>query len=126
LAKAALLSRFGNFTLEGLKQSRKLELYSTVKLNFGRERYLERIKNVDFRKAITKVRRSAHNFDIEVGRKLNIQRNLRVCSFCNTGLVGDECHVLLQCLNNKLCHIRETAFIEIAEVLPIFTNLPDK
>jgi hypothetical protein len=59
--------------LEGLKQSRKLELYSTVKLNFGRERYLERIKNVNFRKAITKVRLSAHNFDIEVGRKLNIQ-----------------------------------------------------
>jgi hypothetical protein len=75
-----------------------------VKLNLGRERYLERIKNINFRKAITKVRLSAHNFDIGVGRKLNIQRNLQVCSFCNTGLVGDEFHVLLQCLNNKLCH----------------------
>jgi hypothetical protein len=44
-----------------------------VKLNFGRERYIERIKHVNFRKAITKVRFSAHNFDIEVGRKLNIK-----------------------------------------------------
>jgi hypothetical protein len=88
-----------------------------LKLNFGRERYLERIKNVNFRKAInTKVRLSAHNFDIEVGKKLNIPRNLRVCSFCNTGEVGDEFHVLLQCFNKKSCHIRVTAFIEIAEV----------
>jgi hypothetical protein len=56
---------------------------------------LDTVNNYLARKAISCVRLSAHSFDIEIGRRNNTLRNLRVCSFyCNSGDDGDELHTI--------------------------------
>ena len=99
-------------------------MYQTsMKCNFGREKYLSLISNVTVRKAITKIRLSAHNFDIETGRQKNIQRSCRYCSLCNTQNIGDEFHVLFKCTNINVLQIRQIAIDEISKVTPSFSLL---
>jgi hypothetical protein len=75
-------------------------LYSSLKRNVGRERYLDLVTSLPVRKAITKVRVSDHNFDIEKGRKKNIERQNRVCQLavCKSGFICTEFHVVMQCI----------------------------
>ena len=67
-----------------LQNSSKLELYSSLKINFEREEYL-RLPNYKLRNAIAKIRVSAHSFPIETGRYSNIPRADRICQLCMCG-----------------------------------------
>ena len=42
-------------------------------------------------------RMGCHKLPVEVGRRQNIPRHQRVCDRCNSGAVGDERHLLLEC-----------------------------
>ena len=86
----------------GVESSPKLDFYKTLKSDFSREKYLK-IKNYDYRRAISKIRFSAHNFEIERGRYTNpiTPRDERFCKYCdlvrNIKVTECERHILCDC-----------------------------
>ena len=77
--------------------SSKLETLKCLNKVFNFEKYLSCIKVDCHRVALTRLRCSAHKLMIEEGRYRNIERNLRLCQFCNLNVVEDEFHFLLIC-----------------------------
>ena len=80
-----------------INNSRRLETYCLLKHTFGFEKYLDFIKDVKFRIALSKFRTSSHDLAIEKGRYINLDRNNRVCNNCNLKLIENEYHFLLIC-----------------------------
>ena len=86
----------------GVESSPKLDFYKTLKYEFSREEYLK-IKNFDYRRALSKIRFSAHNFEIERGRYTIpiTPRDQRLCKYCDavmdTKVIECERHVLGDC-----------------------------
>lgn len=74
-----------------------MSTYNTFKTQIGEEKYLSCIANAKHRVALTKLRISAHRLGIEEGRYRNIERNERLCIYCNMRAVEDEYHFLLIC-----------------------------
>ena len=70
-------------------------LNSELKNEVRFETYLELIKNVKTRVAVTKMRISCHLLPIESGRYKRIPRVERLCPLCNRSEIGDEFHYLL-------------------------------
>jgi len=74
----------------------KLELFVSLKEEFGMSPHLVKCNVPSFRSAITKIRTSAHKFPVETGRYQSVPRENRLCPFgCN--VVGNESHYMLQC-----------------------------
>ena len=46
---------------------------------------------------ILRFRMGSHHLPVEKGRHFNLPRASRVCNLCNTGALGDERHMLLEC-----------------------------
>lgn len=96
-----LVERIYDHYLQGwyseLANSSKLETYAEVKSTFEFEKYLDCITNDKHRVALTRLRCSAHNLEIEEGRYRNIERENRICSRCNMKCVETEYHFLLVC-----------------------------
>ena len=82
----------------------KLSLYSEVKNEVRFESYLDLIKNVKTRVAVTKMRISCHLLPIESGRYKKIPRVERLCPLCNRSENGDEFHYLLKCTHSSLSY----------------------
>ena len=64
---------------------------------FGQEYYLSVIKNVTWRRQITKFRVSNHKLLIETGRHKNMNLSARTCPVCDLNEIEDESHFLLSC-----------------------------
>ena len=87
------------------------------------ESYLDLIKNVKTRVAVTKMRISCHLLPIESGRYKKIPGVERLCPLCNRSEIGDEFHYLLKCTHSSLSHIRGI-FLEILYLINSnFTNV---
>ena len=86
-----------------------LKYFNKYKTEFGIEQYLLNIKNDKLRKQLTRFRLSAHKLAIEAGRCQNIDREQRLCTFCNQHQIETEFHFLLICPKylelTKLCII---------------------
>ena len=54
-----------------------------MKTEAGREQYLDSIKNIKDRTALTKIRFSNHELMIEKGKHLDLQENQRLCPLCD-------------------------------------------
>ena len=86
----------------GVESSPKLDFYKTLKSDFSREKYLK-LKNYDYRRALSKIRFSAHNFEIERGRYTTpiTPRSERFCKFClyttSVNVIECERHILFNC-----------------------------
>ena len=112
-----------NYVLNGLKEhfkfcweyeksnSPKLSFYHSLKSIFQKEPYLDIIKKSNFRYRTTRLRISAHDLSIEMGRYSNMPRDTRICKWCKLTLANniteDENHMLYHCdlyanLRNKL------------------------
>ena len=74
----------------------KLRTYAKLKTEIGMEKYLNSIKNITERTAITKIRLSNHDLMIETGRYKEIPVQERLCPFCDNN-VETEQHFLLVC-----------------------------
>ena len=98
--------------------------YRLYKSSFGTECYLNSINNQKFRVALSKLRASSHDLEIERGRyvrpKLDI--NQRLCLSCN--VVEDEEHFAIICKDNKV--EREIFFDKLLEIDPSFANLTSR
>ena len=80
-----------------------LRHYSLIKMNFGLGAYLKHVVKFRYWHAITKLRTSSHNLEIETGRHQSKSVQERLCPKCN--IVGDEIHFVLQCTLND--HLRQ-------------------
>ena len=99
-----------------------LFLYSHVKEEFRKEKYIHEVKYYKYRSAITNFRISAHTFAGESGRWDKTPREKRVCPLCFSNDVGDEKYYIFRCTNPKLVEIRKTFVPEIYET---FTPYPE-
>lgn len=72
----------------------KLSLYSSYKLDFCMEQYLEYDFNVTI---LTKLRSGTLKLNVETGRYDNTQRDLRICKCCNLNTIENEYHFVLSC-----------------------------
>jgi len=94
-----------------------LKYFNKYKTEFGIEQYLLNIKNDKLRKQLTRFRLSAHKLAIEAGRCQNIDREQRLCTFCNQHQIETEFHFLLICPKylelTKLCIINYTSFLTL-------------
>ena len=68
---------------EKLASSEKLTLYKHLDRNYSLAPYLSKIKNHNFRQALTKMRISAHKLEIETGRYTKTTREERLCKLCS-------------------------------------------
>lgn len=74
-----------------------LSLYRQLKTSFIRSDYLNNVEIPKYRNVIAKLRLNSHNLKIESGRHRSIERNLRLCTLCNTNDLEDEYHFVLVC-----------------------------
>ena len=104
----------------------KLSLYSELKNEVRFESYLDLIKNVKTRVAVTKMRISCHLLPIESERYKKISRVERLCPLCNRFESGDEFHYLLKCIHSSLSHIRGIFLKSLCLINSNFTNMSCK
>ncbi len=80
------------------KGKNKLRTYAKFKQDFVLEHYIK-LGTFKDRQAITKFCISDHRLDIELGRRRipYVPPELRYCTKCNAGTVGDELHFLFEC-----------------------------
>ena len=83
------------------KSESKLENYFNLKSDFVQETYLS-IKDFHIRRAICKMRISAHDLRIEKDRysKKYIERSQRICRYClanDINVIEDEAHFIVNC-----------------------------
>ena len=91
-----LKENFKKSTLESIKESSRLSIYSMLKQEARAERYLTYITDTRHRTALTRLRMSSHSLHIETGRYTETDREDRICTLCKTG-VEDESHFLITC-----------------------------
>ena len=82
-------------------------VYAKVKASYKIEDYLNEIKYIKYRSAISKMRISAHTMPIEIGRWKGIPREERTCLICNSKETGDEAHYLAHSNNPTLQSLRQ-------------------
>ena len=79
-----------------LENSPKAFSYRIFKTEHCFETYLGQLNERD-RITLIRFRTTNHKLPIETGRWLNIDRNDRICTLCNSNKLGDEFHYLLEC-----------------------------
>ena len=110
--------------LQDLQKYPILRLYKLLKNDFGREKYLTLVSKKKYRIAISRLRASSHNLEIERGRYTIPVTPIenRLCSVCNS--IEDEFHFLLHCqLYNEE---RSALFHEITNIEQEFSSLTDR
>ena len=78
-------------------ETSKLRFYKLFKTSFGKEPYLDHIKDFRLSKIVTKFRRSDHILEIEVGLHKKFKVEERICKLCDSGDVESEIHFLEFC-----------------------------
>ncbi len=79
-----------------LNESSKCYLYKNLKNNLKIEKYVCSLTS-ELRISLTKFRLTNHKLPIEIGRHNKIERNLRTCTKCDSGDLGDEYHYMFVC-----------------------------
>ena len=105
----------------------KLRTYKKFKNTFEMEKYLY-LPHVSQRKALSKLRISAHKLRIETGRyssKNNyIKPEDRLCVHCDLNAVEDEIHFVTKC--HKYNALREGLFNHLSNVKKYFPSYSDE
>ena len=91
--------KYETFYKEKLSNSAKLKFLSSLKLTAENTSYLNDVKNVFFRNALTRLRISNHCLLIETGRYIQpkLDRDKRTCPHCLNNEIEDETHFLFNC-----------------------------
>ena len=87
-----------------ISNSKKLNILMKFYRSGTRPYYVDFLKNRAETAMLSKLRISAHKLAIEGGRYMNIPKQERICTACNSGEVEDEEHFLLSCSQRQaLC-----------------------
>ena len=105
-------------------ESRILKTYASYKCDFNTESYLEVISAPKYRIALSKLRSSSHNMELERGRYVRPKKILdeRVCLLCK--LVDDEIHFVTSCCINETQRL--SLYQKLITVDPEFTLLSNE
>ena len=76
-------------------------IYRLFKKKFCFEEYLTYLPST-LRQRVLKFRLSNHRLPIQQRRSSGIPRDKRICTVCDSGVVGDEFHNLLNCSNENI------------------------
>ena len=76
--------------------NKKLSLYLQYKTTFTKETYVSLINIAKFRSLFASFRGSSHSLSIETGRHHGIERDNRICPYCDC-YVEDEYHFVMIC-----------------------------
>ena len=76
---------------------------------------------------MARIRTCNHNLPIEIGRhgRNYIPREERICTKCDSGLLGDEFHFILVCSNPVLLELREKYISPYYTLFPSMDGLAD-
>ncbi len=85
----------------------KFDIYSRIKRQSRRERYLTEIHNNQLRRNLAKIRCATNNIPINALGRYNVDKNLRHCTMCDNNELGTELHVIMKCENQDLIKIGE-------------------
>ena len=102
MIKKYLIKGFKTFWYKEMEQKStdgKLDTYFSIKKEFTAEPYLM-LEKFHLRKALCKLRLSAHNLMIEAGRYVkpkSLPRSERICKNCNLQCIENEFHFLSRC-----------------------------
>ena len=103
IVKNKLIKQYSSYWIQERSKhllSGKLDTYFNLKQSFCFEPYLS-LTNFHHRRAISKIRISAHNLMIEFRRYKKpkpLPREDRLCKFCNLNEVENEIHFITRCL----------------------------
>ena len=95
-----LIDQFNQTSFGLINQGSKMKTLNLVKKIPGREPYLTEVVNSNHRVAMTKLRLSAHNLEIETGRYSQTNAEERLCTYClysGQRVIEDEVHFLVRC-----------------------------
>ena len=96
------------------RNSNKLRTYCKFKNKFVREEYLNMNLPLHKRKRFTKIRISAHDLKVEMGRYNRTPLENRTCSVC--AQIEDETHFMLHCIKNN--NFRQQLFTKLHHYNP--------
>ena len=129
LLKAKLQENYAHFWEKSIMDDtkaksvhgRKLRTFRKFKPWFGREPYLDVVRNSKWRICLSRFRMSAHRLMIEVGRSAKIDLDHRLCPKCNLNSVEDELHFLCMCptYSNERAKLMQT----VEAISPLFKQL---
>ena len=86
-----------------MQESNKGEMYSSMKKNSGKEKYLDLLPS-NLLQYLTWFRTANHKLAVETGRWGKINCAQRICNMCSSNEIGDEFHTLCKC--PTFLHIR--------------------
>ena len=121
LKEKFLIQWHNDLTLQS-QPDKKLRTYSKFKTQFQLETYLIVLKDINVRKNFTKLRISAHNLNIEVGRHKRphkIPEHLRTCNTCKK--IENEYHYVIEC--KRFDESRKELFKNMTEIFVNFDIL---
>lgn len=126
--KDTLQSHFNKLYMEATDQilttaPHKLRLLGRIKDSFSKKTYLSAVANFHHRQALTKLRLSCHNLEIERGRYTGTPAQERYCRYCPSGQVEDEAHFLIQCPLYKIERIILLPLIQNNNIIQTLTLL---
>ena len=84
--------------------SSSLEFYKEICPTICTATYLHKIVNIRYRRALSKIRLSSYDLQIELGRHRGVERSERKCTVCDHNEIEDVFHFVLIC--PKYAHIR--------------------
>ena len=74
--------------------------FTELKQSYEKERYLN-LKNFEIRNSLSKLRLSSNKLAVVTGKWYKINKEKRLCNFCNLNAIKDEFHFLIDCPNYK-------------------------
>ena len=97
--KQRLIDDFTQKWRSDLAKNKVLDLYKYVKTEFGYANYLDSVTSKSLRHELTKLCVSSHTLRIQTGRygRHRIERNERLCIFCENRQIDDEYHFICEC-----------------------------
>ena len=117
LIKQTLQDQFIQNWFSSIENSSRGNFYGSLKKQFELEKYLLRLPE-KYRIWISKIRTCNINIPIETGRWNNIPREERICTLCDSELLGDEFHYLYICKNENISTLRRKLIPNYYTVTP--------
>ena len=131
LSKEFRYNQYTDKYFENLNNSNiypKLRTYKLLKKDYRIEPYILSLENKNYQRALFKLRASSHQLAIETGRhsKEYVPVERRLCEYCSTSQIDDECHFLTKCPFHL--SLRNAMFKNILQAVPnckLYASNPD-
>ena len=122
--KTIFESHYNTYWRQKINLEKKMRTYCLFKERFVPEDYLQ-IHNEAHRKALTRLRVSAHSLAIEKGRYTTPTTPVedRICAHCPGNIIEDEFHFMMKCEKYEMT--RKAMFTHIESICPNFRTLGD-